>query len=200
MVTTTPADVDAPLSLRSYARHRAALGLPGQSTEAVRKAIDSGRLSGAVVEVGGQRKIRSAEAADRAWAANTRAERSPASSIAQGVPQTATAPTSAPPPPAAVDDDIDYAEARRRREVELWRQARVKREGDELELALRKGELVDVTEAQAEAEALFSEARTKLLGVPTRARQRMQHLTADDVRMLDELIREAMEAFADGAQ
>jgi hypothetical protein len=199
-VKTTPADnVDAPLSLRAYARHRATRGLPGQSTEAVRKAIDSGRLSGAVVEVGGQRKIRSAEAADRAWAANTRAERSPASSVAQGVPQTVTAPTSAPPP-AAVDDNIDYAEARRRREVELWRQARVRREGDELELALRKGELVDVTEAQAEAEALFSEARTKLLGVPTRARQRMQHLTADDVRMLDELIREAMEAFADGGQ
>jgi hypothetical protein len=199
-VTTTPADnVDAPLSLRAYARHRAARGLPGQSTEAVRKAIDSGRLSGAVVEVGGQRKIRSAEAADRAWAANTRAERSPASGAAQGAPQTATAPMSTPPPPAP-DDDIDYAEARRRREIELWRQARVKREADELELALRKGELVDVTEAQAEAEALFSEARTKLLGVPTRARQRMQHLTADDVRMLDELIREAMEAFADGGQ
>jgi phage terminase Nu1 subunit (DNA packaging protein) len=70
----------------------------------------------------------------------------------------------------------------------------------EIDLEERRGELVPVAEAQAEAEALFSEARTKLLGVPTRARQRMQHLTADDVRMLDELIREAMEAFADGGQ
>lgn len=32
------------LSLRAYARHRAALGLPGRSLAAVQRAIDSGRI------------------------------------------------------------------------------------------------------------------------------------------------------------
>jgi len=42
-------------------------------------------------------------------------------------------------------------------------------------------------------------ARTKLLGLPSRMKQRCPHLTAADLQVLDELIREALEELADDA-
>lgn len=164
--------------------------------ESVRKAIATGRLSRSVVDVAGQKQIRSAEEADREWAANTRAER-------QTDPQPPAAATSRDVPGIDVavgneeaDGLIDFNEARRRHEIEKWRQAKVKREGDELELAKRKGELLQVADARAEVESLVTEIRTKLLGVPSRARQRIPSLTASDVTVIEDLIREAMEAIA----
>lgn len=40
-------------------------------------------------------------------------------------------------------------------------------------------------------------ARTKLLGIPSRAKQRIPHLTTADLAVLDELVREALEELAD---
>ena len=40
--------------------------------------------------------------------------------------------------------------------------------------------------------------RTKLLALPTRARQRIPHLTLEEVAILDELQREALEDLASG--
>lgn len=41
-------------------------------------------------------------------------------------------------------------------------------------------------------------ARTRLLGVPTRTRQRIPHLTSEEVAILEELIREALEELSQG--
>jgi hypothetical protein len=41
-------------------------------------------------------------------------------------------------------------------------------------------------------------ARTRLLGVPTRTRQRIPHLSLEEVAILEELIREALEELAEG--
>jgi hypothetical protein len=172
-----PKSTPKPLSLRAYARRR------DVSHEAVRRAIESGRLERSVVLVKGEPKITDPELADHEWEANTR-------------------PTSMAAPPAepldARDDLIDFAEARRRREVELWRQARLKREGDELDLAKRKGELVSVGEARGAVIEKFSVVKTKMLGLPVRVKQRLPHLAAQDIRMIDDLVREALEALADG--
>ena len=168
----------------------------------MRRAIESGRLEKSVVVVDGDPKIADADLADREWEANTRA-----GSADDQAP--------APAPPRArrrrrervVDDDQDddedvesgglsYNEARRRREVELWRQTRVKRLQDELELAVRERELVPVDEARADVVARFSVVRTKMLGLPTRIKQRMPHIAAEDIRQIDDLVREGLEALA----
>jgi hypothetical protein len=52
------------LSLRGYARHRRALGLPGGTHQAVRKAIEGGRIASGPDGI-------EPEVADRQWEANT---------------------------------------------------------------------------------------------------------------------------------
>ena len=168
----------APLSLRAYSRLR------GCSVEAVRKAIKSGRLVKSVTEnARGQSKIVSAELADQEWGANTKK------------PAATAEPTA--PAPDEPDRTCGYPEARRRREVELWHQARVKREADELELQAKRGELVSADEARAAVIDTFAIVRTRLLGVPTRCKQRLPNLSAHDVRVIDDMVREALEELAD---
>ena len=64
-----------PLSIRAYARHRRALGLPGGDESTVRRAVRDGRVPRELVTADG--KILDAEAADLAWAANTRSWMAP---------------------------------------------------------------------------------------------------------------------------
>jgi phage terminase Nu1 subunit (DNA packaging protein) len=172
-----------PISLRAYAKRR------GVSAEAVSKAIESGRLERSVVVVAGEPKIADAELADREWAANTRprVERAAPPADGEDAEQAQVA-----------DHAIGYPEARRRREIELWRQARVQREVDELELAKRKGELVSVAEARADVIEKFSVVKTRLLGLAVRVKQRLPHVVVEDVRVIDALVREALEALALG--
>jgi hypothetical protein len=168
------------MSLRTYAKRR------GVSLAAVQRAIESGRLERSVVVVEGEPKIADPELADGEWAANTRPRADRDVKPANGV--------DAEPG----DHAIGYPEARRRREIELWRQARVQREVDELELAKRKGELVSVAEARADVVEKFSVVKTKLLGLAVRVKQRLPHVVVEDVRVIDALVREALEALADG--
>jgi hypothetical protein len=57
------------LSIRAYARHRAAKGLTGGAHQVVRVAIARGRLSASLTP--DRRQIADADAADAEWAANT---------------------------------------------------------------------------------------------------------------------------------
>lgn len=167
-----------PMSLRAYALRR------GDVTEGgVRKAIRDGRLSESLVFVEtktGKRvqKIADPDLADREWARNTRSQTTDVD-------------------PDAPDPDIDFNEARRRKEVELWRQAVIKREVDALELEVRRGELIPVDEARATVIDAYTIVRTKLLGVPARCGQRMPELSTEDVALIEDLIREALEELAD---
>lgn len=173
-----------PMSQRAYAEHR------GCVLSAVQRAIKDGRLAMSLTKNSrGHTKIISAEVADREWAANTRPH---------------------PRDPIEVEwedeesedrDDgghIAMAEAVRRHEVEKWRRAKLKRQSDELDLGQRRGELIPVDEARATVIEEYTVLKTKLLGIPTRARQRLQHLTADDVRTIDALVREALESLSTG--
>ncbi len=120
--------------------------------------------------------------ADREWAANTK-------------PTSSSLP--APPRPELAGDEIDLQEARRRHEIERWRLSQVRREMEEITLSERRGEVVQVDEARALVIDKFTVVKTRLLGVATRARQRMPHLSYDDVELLESLIREALEELAD---
>lgn len=189
-----------PLSPRLYAQLR------GYTQEAVRKAIDSGRLKASLVyDVRGKPKIADVELADREWAANTRPridEPLPnvKSKSARGRARKPAPVASEPAPdePETGGEWIDYNEARRRREVENWKLAAIERERADLDLAARRGELVEASNVADRWVEAVTAAKTKLLGVPSRLRQR--HPDADPAifRDNDDLIREALEELADG--
>jgi phage terminase Nu1 subunit (DNA packaging protein) len=66
----------------------------------------------------------------------------------------------------------------------------------ELRNAIQLGHLVPAREVEQRWAALVVTARTALLGLPSRARGRLPHLTAADVAVLDGLIREALAELA----
>lgn len=179
-----------PTSLSAYARHRKL------SVEAVSKAIRDGRLAESVVMVNGRPKITDVDRADKEWAANTR----PGQRGTRPITRAKFAARDEERQAAGGDDSaqldesaIDYGEARRRREIQVLRADRVKAEVAELELQVRRGELVAVADVRSEVEDAFARVRTHLLGVPSRARQRIHTLSAADVTLLEDLIREALE-------
>jgi len=155
----------APLSLRAYAKLRRV------SPEAVSKAISSGRLRESVSRVGGAPKIADAALADREWEANTQ----------QRVDQ-----------PAAPRDTPEYLAHRTAREAAGARREAAQAELAELELAERKGLLVNAEQARADVHAAFSLVKTRLLGVPIAVGQRIPELADQVVPIVDELIREAL--------
>lgn len=144
----------------------------GVSPEAVSKAVADGRLREAIVrDVRGAPKIANIELADREWEANTR-------------PRIDHAPTD--------DGAADaYHSARARRETAQADMA-------ELELAERRGRLIDAEEARADVIKAFSLVKTRLLAVPSRVGQRVPLLADQVVPIVDELIREALEELAGG--
>lgn len=68
----------------------------------------------------------------------------------------------------------------------------------ELEYRVRSGELVPVSEVEAKFLDAVTAARTKLQGVPTRIRQQLPHIAADDIEAIKRLVREALEDLAYG--
>ena len=162
-----------PISLRAYAKHRAAAGLTGATAEAVSKAISAGRLSKSIVRVKGAPKVRDADLADAEWAANTRAERVPL-----------TGPTA-----PGGEEPIDFGEARARLEA-------AKAQLAELELAEKRAELVAVKEVDARMVGEYARAKTKLLAVPSKMRQRDPAFTLEQIALLEALIRETLNDLA----
>jgi hypothetical protein len=157
------------LSLRAYARHRKESGLAGGTLAAVQQAIKAGRLRKALTKDG---KIRDATAADAEWAATTHVDRIPLSGPGAGGEQTP-----------------DLAQSRARREAAEAALA-------EIELDEKRRELVPVRDVEARLVGVFSSCKTKLLGVPSRARQRDPTLTPAQIVLLEELVREALEDLA----
>jgi phage terminase Nu1 subunit (DNA packaging protein) len=167
---------EKPLSLRKYALHR------GVSHTAVQRAIESGRLSGSVVAVNGVPKIRNLATADAEWHANTRAT---IAAMAQPVPP----PDDPVEAPAHKPPDLQDSRAR----LEAARASLA-----ELDLAERRRELVPASEIAAKYEDVVTSAKTKLLGLASRVKQRMPHVVEADIRSIDDLVREALESLADG--
>jgi hypothetical protein len=175
----------AALSLRAYAKRR------GVSPEAVSKAVESGRLKESVIRVRGAPKIADPDLADREWGSNTRprVDLPPTFSPPAGDPQ------GAPPPP---DDVPDYYDSRAKREAAAARRETALADLAELDVLERKAELVPAADVSARWVEVVTVAKTKLLGLPTRIKQRLPHISANDVRVIDDLVREALENLADG--
>ena len=82
-----------------------------------------------------------------------------------------------------------------------WREARTRREtalacSAEDTLRVRRGALVEVREIEDRLTGIFSSCRNKLLAIPSQARQRDPGFTIQQLALIDDLIREALEDLA----
>jgi hypothetical protein len=181
----------ATLSRSAYAQHRADKGLTGGRLSAVQKAIKSGRIH---LEADG--RINS-KRADSEWADGTgqedRAHQKPVASPSDPAPD--LPPRQRPPPkPSAPNSEagdrayvgMSLVDASAIEKVHKANLA-------ELEYREQLGELVSAAAVASKLAGLFTLCRTKLLGVPTRARQALPHLTTKDLATIERLQREALE-------
>jgi phage terminase Nu1 subunit (DNA packaging protein) len=67
-----------------------------------------------------------------------------------------------------------------------------------LEYEERAGKLVNADEVKVKLATMITAARSRLLGVPSKAKGRIPHLTVDEITTLTEIIREALEDVAVG--
>jgi hypothetical protein len=162
------------LTLRGYARRRKSRGLSGTTLHAVQCAISSGRLDRSLTP--DRKAISDPDLADREWSDTTNDSRVPITGPTAGAAGAVELPPGVPP--AAV--------SRARREAALAGLA-------EHELAKCRGQVVDVDSAREDVIAKFSMVKTRLLRVPSLARQRDPSLTAKQVAQFDALLRDALE-------
>jgi hypothetical protein len=177
------------ISLKEYAAHR------GVSVQAVKKAIKFERLKKSLVSSStGRYKIRSITAADLEWEQNTdpKLQRGVAAINAEELEaELGRRPDEKDPEPASDVASRRKWSGMRERFAALREKARYEEE---------TGKLVDRAAFEKVAARIASEVKTKLLGVPSRAKQRIPALTAADITALDDLIREALEAVANGGE
>lgn len=83
----------------------------------------------------------------------------------------------------------DYNESRARTE-------HLKAKLLELERQQKEGLLVKAEDVEHEWVEIITRARTKLLGIPTKAKQRIPDLDTDAIGVLDDIVREALEDLA----
>ena len=160
--------------------------LAGVDHSTIREAIASERIVHAITIVNGKPKISDPELALSELRANTR-----------GKSDGAFSGTTDDQGPES-GDEITFNEARRLREIEVWRITKVKREIEELNFLERRGELINTDEARQSVLDEYANIRTRMLGLSTRIRQRIQSLTSEDIKTIDKLIREALESLSNG--
>lgn len=176
-----------PISLRAYAKRR------GVSAEAVSKAITAGRLKESVVRVGGAPKISDPDLADQEWGANTQ----PRADVKRGGKSIDAKQLAEAERVAAEGGIPSYEMSRAIREWAAARREVALADMAEIDVEERRGELVGVEQAREEVVERFTVVRTKLLGLPARVKQRLSHIIAADVLVIDDLVREALEELAD---
>lgn len=83
--------------------------------------------------------------------------------------------------------------------TERARLAKAQREHVELRMARERGELVDAQTVRLGYASQVTAARNRLLGVPSEAKQRIPHLTVEEIETFEGLIAGALELVASGA-
>jgi len=158
----------------------------GVSNEAVYAAIKTGRLS-AKDAVDGKVRVDS-ETMREEWAKNSRPriDAGPGRTLRNREDRVA-------PRITKTNEAIpDYDESRARTE-------HLKAELLELERKQKEGVLVPAADVEAKWVEIAVMARTKILGIPTKAKQRIPDLDVDAITVLDDIVRETLEDLADSA-
>jgi hypothetical protein len=166
----------------------------------VSDAIKAGRLKDTVVRnaAGQPIGISSFILADQEWAKNSNMSKAPleaqlrnadlAKAAAQAItPTIDDPPEDEPEEPGATPLDAIDAAAREK----YW-----KANTAELKFREMAGELIPAVNVERELIAVFTQAKTRLLAIPSRARQEMPELTLDQVEKLEALVREACDDLA----
>jgi len=173
------------LSVSAYAKHRRI------GSSAVRYAIETGRLDGAIRRGDrGRYWIVDVAKADQLWADGRRAKL-PSRERADGSVQAEVEPDP--------DDGprVSYQESRAERERAAAVREAANAEVAQIDLALKRGRVVDAVEARARIVDLLSTVRTRVLAVPYKLGQVIPELGPNGVKAAEKLIREALEALAD---
>jgi len=157
----------------------------GVTLQAVMQAIKKGRLKESLVrDEKGKLKIRNVALAQLEWSRTTDNSRSPGY-VKQRVAERES--SLAMHPRADVGDEGFSLAAESARE-KYWKASIA-----ELDFKKKAGELINAKEMTDKIVNVFTICRTKLLGIPTRAKMQLPHLSASDVAMLDDLVREVLE-------
>jgi hypothetical protein len=169
----------------------------GVTSEAVYAAIRTNRLS--VVRTGDGRELVNSATMREEWDRNTqkrvgRGPKPPAGTT-ERTPMRPDEPTPKERREQATDlarttEDIpNYNESRARTE-------HLKAELLELERKQKEQILVKAEEVEAKWVEIITMARTKILGIPTKAKQRIPDLDTDAISLLDDIVRETLEDLA----
>jgi hypothetical protein len=167
----------------------------GVTREAVYGAIKAARLS--VVRTQDGRELIQSDTMRDEWARNTqkrigRGPKPPAGVSARTPlrPAEQRRNSEADPSLARTTETIpDYDESRARTE-------HLKAELLELERKQKESLLVKAEEIEAKWLEIVTLARTKILGIPTKAKQRIPDLDTDAIGLLDDIVRETLEDLA----
>lgn len=175
------------MKVREYARHR------GVSHVAVLNAIKSGRLGKSVTRDDKDRPLIDSELADAEWLPTTKEVFKDEASGKPGDRDRARPPVSTRPLAAvpAGGPPMTFAEARELRENYLAKLA-------QLDFEERSAKLVDAEEVKKQWVVVASIIRTKVLGIPSKSRQRMPDMTPEQYATLESIVRETLEDLADG--
>ena len=190
------------MNLQQYGDHRKALGMKGGSHVAVLKAIERGRLMAPAVERRGRGWEINPELADQQWAdATNTAERGSGHHRGQE-------PVAAAPAPTQQQEPVRRATAQRQetatpkgvppRAVSEAVLAAVKAKRETMALHLDEKKLLRLEDVELAWGSAVNITRTRLLGVPSTAKQRIPHLEVEEVELLTTLIREALDELAAG--
>lgn len=163
----------------------------GVTRQAVYKAVKEGRLP--VVRTRDGQELIESETLREHWSANTMQK--------VGVGPKPPLGESAFPPerpkrdrpltdPEPGDIVPDYNESRARTEY-------LKAELLELERKEKEGLLVRSADVQAKWVEIVTISRTKVMGIPSKAKQRIPDLSQDQVVVLEDIVREALEELAE---
>jgi phage terminase Nu1 subunit (DNA packaging protein) len=151
---------------------------------AVQRAIKAGRLSQSVVNG----RIVDPDLADREWESTTDLSKAPGY-VRERADQRAE---QEPDVVMSAHEGMSLSEASAVEKI--W-----KAKAAELKFRQEARELVPAKEVENRLTAVFHTCKTRLLGVPSRAKQSLPHLTVADIAALEALVREALEELSSGA-
>jgi hypothetical protein len=133
------------------------------------------------------------DALEQRWAAITRTRTDSPNPLRPAAERTKPQPKQPPPPPRAPEPEElpAYNDSRARSEYE-------KANLLELDRKTKEGLLLRREDVELAWGGAVSITRTRLLGVPSTAKQRIPHLEIEEVELLTALIREALDELAAG--
>jgi phage terminase Nu1 subunit (DNA packaging protein) len=154
------------------------------------RAIARGRLQKALTADG---RIADPDLADAEWAANTDLSKAPGEVKARAAAAVQPADQGDQADPIEDEGDSQGAAAIAGASA---REKHWKAKLAELQYRQRAGELVNAAEMADRMATDYATVRTKLLGLPSKAKQRLPHLTLADLATLEEIVREDLEELA----